>query len=66
MKRFADCVIPDSELEGYLKFKLTVKPEYGYSTEKVSGLTSDWLKRKTNEEKICKDNNTSAGRGLKR
>ena len=66
MKTLADSVIPDGELEGYLKFKLTEKPDYGYSTEKASEITSDWLKRMADEEKIRKANNVSAGRGLKR
>jgi hypothetical protein len=64
--KHTDAIIPDGELEGYLKFKLTEKPDYGYSTEKESAIVSDWLKRMADEAKIRKTNNTSAGRGLKR
>lgn len=66
MRKLADSVIPDGELENYLKDKLTEKPGYGYCTEKESAIVSDWLKRMADEAKIRKTNNTSAGRGLKR
>lgn len=40
MKKFASSVIPDDELADYLKDKLTVKPDYGYSTEALPTITS--------------------------
>lgn len=62
MKFLFYTVIPDNMLEEYLKDKLLVKPDYGYSTEKVTEPTSNWIER----DKIRTANNTSAKRRLKR
>jgi hypothetical protein len=40
MNRFASCVIPDAELADYLKDKILIKPDYGFSTEAASTITS--------------------------
>ena len=60
MNRFASVIIPDSELEAYLKDKLTVKPDYGYSTEAASTITSRMVEAAEAEKKNREDNNKRA------
>jgi hypothetical protein len=59
-RRFADCVIPDDELAAYLADKLTVKPDYGYSTEAATTITSREVAAREATEKNRKANNNRA------
>ena len=60
MSRFASCIIPDAELATYLSDKLTAKPDYGYSTEAGTTITSREVAAREAEEKNRKANNKSA------
>lgn len=60
--RFADCIIPDAELEAYLKDKLTTKPDYDVSVGPTT-IESDFVSvqkrldemRRADNEKVKKD-----------
>lgn len=62
MKKFADMIIPDDELEAYLADKLTVKPNYDASIGPTT-IESDYASvqrrlddmRKADNEKVKKD-----------
>lgn len=60
MKKFADCIIPDAELEAYLAARLTVKPDYGYSTEAATTITSREVAAREAEAKNRAANNKRA------
>lgn len=60
MKKFASSVIPDDELAEYLSGKLTTKPDYGYSTEAETTITSREVAAREAEEKNRKASNKSA------
>jgi len=51
VKKFASSVIPDDELEEYLKDKLLVKPDYGYSTEAEMTISSHEVAAREAEER---------------
>jgi hypothetical protein len=60
VKKFASSVIPDDELEEYLKDKLLVKPDYGYSTEAETTLSSREVAAREAEERSRAANNKGA------
>lgn len=60
MKKFASSVIPDDALEEYLKDKLLVKPDYGYSTEAEITISSREVAAREAEEKNRAANNKGA------
>lgn len=58
--KFADLIIPDADLAAYLADKLTAKPDYGYSTEAASTITSREVAAREATAKNRKENNNSA------
>lgn len=69
MKKFADCIIPDAELDAYLADKLTTRPDYGEHEPKVedpNDVLNRWRAAQEAEKKNREANNKSAGRGLKK
>ena len=60
MNRFASVIIPDAELESYLKDKLTVKPDYGFNTEAASTISSREVEAREIEKKQRESNNKRA------
>ena len=63
MNRFAPCVIPDAELAEYLKGKILIKPDYGYSTTKDdSDAVSRYKAAREAEELLRKGNNKKTTR----
>jgi hypothetical protein len=57
---FTSCIIPDDQLEAYLADKLTTKPDYGYSTEAATSITSREVAAREADEKNRKANNKRA------
>lgn len=60
MNRFASVIIPDAELEAYLKDKLTTRPDYGFSTEAASTISSREVAAREAEKKNRDSNNKRA------
>ena len=65
-KRFADCVIPDDELEAYLKDKLTTKPDYDASVGPTT-VESDYksVQKRMDEMRRQDNEKVKKGYGLK-
>lgn len=60
MNRFASVIIPDAELAEYLKDKILIKPDYGFSTEAASTITSREVAAREAEKKNREANNKRA------
>jgi len=58
-------LIPDAELDEYLKDKILTKPDYGIPTEKTSTVISDYIKRMEAERKERDRNNKSTKKGYR-